>query len=96
MCLFLLIYALAQFEYLLSSWYMKIDFNQFITWVYYFGSERSDVAPELHSCETTSYKCNFERLHIFKTVWKNSSRFNLPKLIPPDAGYFLEKQNVFI
>ena len=54
----LLIYALSQWKYFLSSRYKKINSNQFIniSMIYdNLGSEISDVVPELHpiaGCDT--------------------------------------------
>lgn len=77
----LLIYALEQLDCFLLSWCMAIDSNQLIKIKMIYDnlvSETSDVVQELHattSCDTTSCKINVEKVHVFKNVYEDSSRY---------------------
>ena len=68
----LLIYVLEQLECFLLPWCMAIDSNHFIKIKMIFDNLVSEICyvfPELHattSCNTTSYKFNVEKVHIFK------------------------------
>ena len=76
----LLICASEKLDCFLLPVCMAIDSNQLIKIKMICGnlvSEISDFIQELHgttSCDTTSYKTNFEIVHVFKNVYNDSSR----------------------
>ena len=83
--LLILIYVLAQLEYVHLPWCIKSDSNLFIksnTIHDNMKSEIYDALPQQHaSCDTTAYKFNVGNVQIFNKVCRDLSSLTLIKMI---------------
>ena len=82
----LLIHASGQLESFLPPWYMRIYFNQLISFNVIYGNLRREISnllSRLHaitrSSDTMSY--NFGKVYVFKKVRKDHFSFTMIKKV---------------